>query len=582
MNEIYRIDVNKEIFTADDAKDAAKAIFQVEKTDFENIINEKWYRRFLSALTLYSGDKKKAIKSISSLSKLQTLFMRVYYEQYRELDFELNEIIHNLSKINAAVKRLYEMCVSKIQPQEDLRNLSNNDKQILLLMMSKYRSLFGNEDILRKYRTGIAKTVSVNLPEGDFKNEQLLTVQMPKVFYRCLLEMCALDEGLESMTMPDDMYNATDYLNISRVVKNNVEIVLKKELESFGAEYLISKYVSTYDLDACELIDVSETKFHECSADAATKISVDVIKKVYQLCRGYVLGNIKVTETENAFVVKTRDKDLHIVEKRTGAEDIIHLNGTPVEEYWDVCIGLGNSIFVQTGTSRAVYRIDITTKTIQRVYENKEAGELVSVNAEGITLIDTSGSEWILRKISQQNEEIVQLPKCDWIQSYRVAIQNNKMYVLAATASLEERFHTLELLELGVYSIDLNKPEKYVPVKENIIGHNPFFSFSSIIKTGPKGWVLLSETDVKSYLEPTNNDKSFALQYFSFEEETLATLAYGCGHKSKQKRSAFSKKSLIRTPNEFFIIGDAVCYRSGEKRFEAMVALDEPLAVKFM
>lgn len=594
MNEIYRVDIDKELFGIEDATEAAQSIFSLQQSDFENIINEKWYHRFLGALTLHSGDKKRMIKSISSLSKLQSLFMKVYCEHYRALDEDLNKIIDDLSKINATVRKLYQICIAQIRPQQSLADLTAHDKQVLLLLLSEYQSLSGAEATLQKYRAGIAAAVTEKLPEGKFKNTQLLTITEPKVFYRCLLEMCALDGGLVSMTMPDNVYDAFNYLNISPFEKKNVESTLKSEVDAFGEEYLLSKYTLEYNLGTCavtdafdiEIVDMSESLGHEHlageSKSQTESIPVDVIKKVYQLCRGSTLETIGATETESAFVVKTKDRDLHIVEKKTGIEDVIHLSGTPVGEYWNACFGLGNSIFVQTGSSRAVYRIDITTKTIQRVYENKEAGELVSVNAEGITLINAGESEWILRKISQQNEEeIVRLPKCDWRRSYKIAIRNNRMYILAATASLEERFQTLELLELGVYSIDLNKTEKYVPVKENIIGYNKNF-FANIIKSSSKGWVFLGETDVKSYLEPTNNDKSFGLQYFSFEEETLTTLAYGCGYKSKQKRSLFSKESLLRMPNEFFIIGDTVCYRSGEKRFEAMVALDEPLAVKFM
>lgn len=271
MKEIYRIDINKDVFTIEDAKAAAKAIFDVQQKDFESITHEKWYQKFLDALTLHSVDKKKTVKNISSLGKLQTLFMRVYYEQYKELDRDLNEIIDDLKKVNQTVRRLYQTCVAQIRPQEDLNNLGHHDKQILLLLLAEYQSLSGNNDILRKYRAGIAKTMSEQLPEGVFKNEQLATIGSPKVFYRCLMEMCALDDSFASVTMPENIYDAINYLNISPFEKNNVETTLKSELESFGVEYLIDKYTNTFgsgvaaftDGDDIDLLDANSVEVEE-------------------------------------------------------------------------------------------------------------------------------------------------------------------------------------------------------------------------------------------------------------------------------------------------------------------------------
>jgi hypothetical protein len=105
MNENYdSIVVNKDVFTVDDARDAAKQLFEVQVDDFHALKDEKWYKHLLNAITFGSDRKKKVIRDIRSLSKLQTIFMRVYCENYKGLDAQLNELIDNLSKTNGSLK----------------------------------------------------------------------------------------------------------------------------------------------------------------------------------------------------------------------------------------------------------------------------------------------------------------------------------------------------------------------------------------------------------------------------------------------------------------------------------------------
>lgn len=234
--------VNKEIFTIDDAREAAKQLFEVQVEDFNELKNEKWYKHLLNAITFGADRKKQVIKNIRSLSKLQTIFMKVYYENYKGLDAQLNEIIDNLSKTNETVKKLYINYIVGIRPQHSVLELSALEQDILLLLLCKYSSNSGNEDILRKYRAGVAQIIGRGIPQGEFRPELLEQVKSGEIFYRYIVEMCAIDDGLSDFSVPDNVYEAIEYLTISPRAKKEIEKSVGDELNAFGKDYLVAKY----------------------------------------------------------------------------------------------------------------------------------------------------------------------------------------------------------------------------------------------------------------------------------------------------------------------------------------------------
>lgn len=142
-NDYNSIVVNQELFTIDDAREAATQLFNAQVDDFYALKNEKWYKHLLNAITFGAGRKKKVIKDIRSLSKLQTIFMRVYCENYKGLDKQLNEIIENLSKTNESVKRLYVNYIVGVRSQQSILDLSQLEQEILLLLLCAYQSVNG-------------------------------------------------------------------------------------------------------------------------------------------------------------------------------------------------------------------------------------------------------------------------------------------------------------------------------------------------------------------------------------------------------------------------------------------------------
>lgn len=238
-NAINSIILDKNEFTIEDAKEAAKQIFETQTADFYEIKEEKWYKRLLNAITLGAGRKKKVIKDIRSLSKLQTIFMRVYSEHYKDVDAQLNALIDNLSQTNIVVKKLYETCVLGIKPQAGIEQMPMLDREVLLLTVANYKSVNDKENELKKYRASLAKAASINMPEGQFNTELLEKVDTVDVFYRCMAEMRAIDE---SDFMPETIAVALENLNISNNAKKKIDELVSIEVDSFGIGYIVNKY----------------------------------------------------------------------------------------------------------------------------------------------------------------------------------------------------------------------------------------------------------------------------------------------------------------------------------------------------
>lgn len=242
MEKYYNsVTVNKNEFSVEDAIDAAKQIFNAQSDDFYSLKDQKWYQHLLNAITFDYNGRKKVIKNIRSLSKLQSIFMYVYYENYKDMDRQLNDIIENLAETNQVVKKLYLNCVIGIRPQDSIEQLSELDQNILLLMVSSYKSINGKEEKLKRYRASIAKAAGISLPQGAFNPEQLEKVSAVEVIYRCIAEMRVLDE---TDVMPGYIEEALENLNLSRKKKINIDKVVLDEATSFGLEYIATKYLS--------------------------------------------------------------------------------------------------------------------------------------------------------------------------------------------------------------------------------------------------------------------------------------------------------------------------------------------------
>lgn len=265
------IAVNQEIFTIDDAKEAAKQLFESQVDDFYALKNEKWYKHLLNAITFGSDRKKKVIKDIRSLSKLQTIFMRVYCENYKDLDSQLNEIIENVAKTNESVKKIYVNYIVGVKSQQSILDLSQLEQDILLLLLCSYSSNNGNNDNLKKYRAGIARTIGRGIPQGEFTPEKLEKIKSSEVIYRLIVEMCAIDGGLDDFSIPDNIYEAIDYLTISNKAKESIQSQVREELDNFGVDYLIEKYGASEEEDIIDE-DVDLTDEGADNEDFATII----------------------------------------------------------------------------------------------------------------------------------------------------------------------------------------------------------------------------------------------------------------------------------------------------------------------
>ena len=254
---INDLQIDPNIFTPAEAKEVAEHIFSLKNEEFQDLKNAAWYQRFLKAITFRSGSKKLIISNITSLSKLQQLFLQIYAQHYNGLDQQLNQIIDAVDNLDSKVSKLY----SGLELQADIRQFSREEAGVLQLLLCAYQSQNGREAEFQKYRGAVISIFGDVEPQGEFTPEMLSRhAGHHDVFCRCIYELAAIDGSLESEVFPPIIRDALDHLAIAEVTKRNIKKAVMRQAASFGIQYFSDeKYKPvTLDLNGVEFKDYCE------------------------------------------------------------------------------------------------------------------------------------------------------------------------------------------------------------------------------------------------------------------------------------------------------------------------------------
>lgn len=252
----------------DAAKQAATEIFLDRNIAFEEITNRPWYKSLLNAVTFQQGDKRRIVQNVHSLANLQALLIETYTHQLKSQDSELDNLMQQIIDTQQVAHKLYISCILQINPQENIGNLCEEDQQILLLFLGEFNRTDALDseahEQLQKYNRGVASSLYVSRPDGNLQLEQLEKVQSPEVFYRCVLEQCAVTGNLEPLHMPGNISEAVRWLDISDKKKVNLLSTVNAELKDFGIPFFFEKYkkpqpiIHESDFDFVEEVDSTD------------------------------------------------------------------------------------------------------------------------------------------------------------------------------------------------------------------------------------------------------------------------------------------------------------------------------------
>ena len=133
---------------------------------------------------------------------------------------------------------------------------------ILLLALVTLDADDIHTESVKKYRASVAKAMHMGLPKGEFTPDQFGKLSTPDIVYRCILEMMRIANRED---FSDEIKMALNYLNLSCNAKKGIEDCVQKEIDSFGIEYLESKY-SEPELSSIAIDDIFEFD-EECPQD---------------------------------------------------------------------------------------------------------------------------------------------------------------------------------------------------------------------------------------------------------------------------------------------------------------------------
>lgn len=270
----------------EDLMKMATDIFQESKTSLDDLKKEPWYKKFLKSLMFQQGKKTLVLKNIKNLANLQTIFLKLYVQELKDQNTSLNNIVENVIKTQEAVKKIYNRCVLKFTDLGNIGELKNDVDASKYLV--SFLTMFNNEldldeesyNSLKAYNLAIKNylgVLDVNKIE-DIKTLEFINGKYHDVFYRCALEQCVVtnsyDKENESFDFPESVLSALNYLNVSRNKLQELQNLVRNELENFGKQSFIDKYsISNEWIDQDDLDLVEEQDNNSNSGEDNVKES---------------------------------------------------------------------------------------------------------------------------------------------------------------------------------------------------------------------------------------------------------------------------------------------------------------------
>ena len=380
-----------------DLIEAANQIFTVQEKDFEKVKSEKWYQTIFHAITLNQDGKKYAVRGISSLAKLQQLFMDIYVRNYRKSHEQLDAVIEIVTKNSKAIKKLYGMCILSLEEQESLAALSAQDAEILALFLGEYRDENGSVPIkVREYNRGVLYALNKGVPSGSLDNHQIRRLNSPKVIYRCFMEQCAIDGTIESQEWSDNIYEDLKDFELSENTKKEIKESVLYEAEIAGIDYFISKYSKyktivndkDFEIDLNGTINLKEEKnirHLNIEKREHLEISYDCAQIYFKDC--YAYDSKKQYIESSSYVLYSEGKRIIKLHKSTGAKNVLLENikdaaeliiNKKITTYYDAAYYvIGNDL----------YFMDLDTlysKTILHIPEEMHDGSIKKISGLAI------------------------------------------------------------------------------------------------------------------------------------------------------------------------------------------------------
>ena len=255
----------------EDLMKMAVDIFQESKTSLEELKKQPWYKKFLNSLIFQKGNRKYELKNFTNLTDLIIVFLKVYVQELKDQNTALNNIVENVIKTQEAVKKIYNRCVLKFTDLGNIVELKNDvdASKYLVSFLTMFNNDLGLDEesynSLKAYNLAIKNYLGVLVVNKieDVSTIEFINNKYHDVFYRCALEQCVVtnsyDKENECFDFPESVLAALNYLNVSRNKTQELQNLVRNELENFGKQSFIDKYsISNEWIDQDELDLVEE------------------------------------------------------------------------------------------------------------------------------------------------------------------------------------------------------------------------------------------------------------------------------------------------------------------------------------
>ena len=234
-------------------KEAVQKLSNASEDQFESIKKEKWYNHVFDMVTFSQKGKKRLAEQIGTLAQAQQVLIELLL-RLSENDNQISQIVadslEDIRRIQeqniyllSRIKKLEDFSLG-IKPDNDIRQLSDNDKRVLSACLY---DLSQKEDspseAQQKYANNVLSFIGTDIQmENPWSVIEKLNEDSRRRILSCCMEYIFLKDCSE-----DSFDDYEDYIDEFDFGNKTIKL-LQGQISSFyklrGAEGFISKYVS--------------------------------------------------------------------------------------------------------------------------------------------------------------------------------------------------------------------------------------------------------------------------------------------------------------------------------------------------
>lgn len=589
---------------------ATEDVVNASESDFEAMKGKAWYKRLWETITFSKDNQIHLANGVSNLAKLQEIVIRAVLVVAND-NVAATEAIKNNSERIAKLSVVDTLLLKQIRRIKyggsegiEFSELSREKQAMLVSLLAMADQNEEKNDDAKRYLSAVmAKAGVTSIDCGwNLNSVELLNMQETELLYRMIIIHRHLMQ-LE-LNSPSEII---DELPLSNRRKTQIIDQIMETSKNVLPEFFVEVYKE--GSTGCDQIDPIGIEFAHDKTQGKVTEAIDRQSKLEEAVCDDLFGKVgfgkEYIETQDYYLyLKMSDKPASYLEvetfqkvsKKTGkSEELLVRADFPQKHARDfkrwMCVGNDVYAFFSDDKSEdaGVYVIDVLSGEIRPANFSVTPCKFNTTNGhyfvyteglEGLVCIDMiSGDAHQLKHGDHNHNDRVCTERALYFTDYNRGHEKQIMEYVFETKverplfQLPEGFGTTAMACYGdklfvmystrqgeqIYCYDFLLRRHQICVSNIECQRNGVLKFAD-------GWLFAPR------------EKGFPIQFFSFEDASILTIATDCGYTKYVEEGIIKKKwKEENISNRFTRIGQWVYFEKGKNRTVAKVSINKPM-----